>query len=108
MCSDDIRTALGSAKSIRIQAFGFRRTPTSSVTIKMWETCVPDVRPNDVIPGGSAFFTSTAVTSLRPSPEQISGPFSSNVNFTLHIVASTGTNLEEWDGAVYATLILEE
>lgn len=106
--ADANRLTFGAAKSIRFQAVGFRRSTNARIRVKMWETCAPDLRPNELIPGGTPFFTSANVTTLRPAPETISGVFSGNVNFTLEVEASAGAALEEWDGAVYATLILEE
>ncbi len=87
---DAMAKKIGQAKSIRAQWVGFRRSPNARVTFSMWETCAPDIRPSEEMPGQAAFFTSAANNILRPVPSQINGPFAANVSFTLDVDASAG------------------
>lgn len=107
-CDDALCKKLGQAKHIRVQWIGYRRSPNARVTFSMWETCAPDIRPSEEMPGQTAFFASGNIDILRPVPSQINGPFAANVNFTLDIVASAGAQVEEVEGALCVTLILEE
>jgi hypothetical protein len=103
----DLKKTLGAASKIRYELIGFRITASTQVVVKMFETPYEDMMPSEVIPGGTPFHTAT-VTALRPAPVTVSGPFCHNVEFTIEVSATTGTDSVEWDGTVVATLILEE
>ena len=80
---------------------------TAQVRLKMWESAWDGDRPSEVIPGASPFHEGGLVTSLRPVPVDIAGPFCDNVEFTLE-VSDSGVAQAKWSGCVVATLILEE
>lgn len=106
--ADSLAKSLGAAKAIRVQLIGYRITAGCELTLSMHETAHPGFRPNEVVPGGTPFHTSNVITTLRPAPYTINGPFCDNVCFTLQIKHTTDAAQVEFDGQVYVTLILEE
>ena len=106
--ADSLAKSLGAAKAIRVQLIGYRITPGCELTLSMHETAHPSFRPNEVVAGGTPFHTSGVITTLRPAPYNIGGPFCDNVCFTLQIKHTTDAAQVEFDGQVYVTLILEE
>lgn len=108
VCRDEVRRAMGQAKHIRFQLIGYRKSANARVTVKLWETPDPNLRPSEVVPGGTALFTGTAITALRSAPQQINGPFCDNVEMTLDIDEATPASQQEFDLEVWATLIIEE
>jgi hypothetical protein len=107
-CPDRLRSVLGQAKSIRLQWVGFRMTANCEVKFKMWESGYNGMRPSELAATGSPFFTSAAITALRPASENITGPFGGNVEFTMEVRNNAAGSLVEADGLMACTLILEE
>ena len=106
--ADSLRKVLGQAKTIRVQPVGFRMSTGTELKLYMYETPYDGIRPNDLIPGGAAFFTSVTISTLRPAVISITGPFSGNVTIVLEVKHTTDSAQVEWDGIVAATLIMEE
>ncbi|MDP2317114.1 MAG: hypothetical protein Q8P41_29750 [Pseudomonadota bacterium] len=105
---DALKARLGAAKSIRAQIIGTRISTNTEIRLLVFETPYDEMRPGDVVPGGSPYFTSAAVTALRSAPIQINGPFSGNVTIALEVKHATDGGAVEFEGLVAATLILEE
>lgn len=105
---DELRKVLGQAKSMRVQIIGYRNAANTGVRLKMYENSYLDLRPSETNASGSPFWTGTEATTLRPAPENISGPFGANVEFTLEVRNTSAASQVEFDGIVVVTLILEE
>jgi hypothetical protein len=105
---DAQKARLGAAKAIRAQIIGSRITTNTELRLLMYETPSDDMRPIDVVPGGSPFFTSSVVNTARSVPIQINGPFSGNVTLALEVKHSSQAAAVEFQGLVAVTLILEE
>jgi hypothetical protein len=109
--ADNLRTVLGAAKSIRLQWIGFRMSADCEVKLKAWESSYSGLRPSELAQGaGTPYFTSNALTVLRPAPENVTSGFGGNVEVTMEVrnSGSPGNTLVEADGMVAATLIMEE
>ena len=105
---DELRAQLGSAKSMRVQIIGYRNDANTGVKLKMVENSYPAMRPTETAASGSPFWTGTEATTLRPAPENISGPFGVNVEFTLEIRNTSGGTQVSFEGIIVLTLIIEE
>ena len=108
VCRDEVRRAMGQAKDIRFQVIGYRKTTNARLTVKLWETPDPNLRPSEVAPSVAAAFTSTTISTLRSAPQQINGPFCDNVEMTLDVDEATPASQQEFDLELWATLIIEE
>lgn len=110
VCSPEIWKMLGQAINIRYQFIGFRKSANVQIQLKIFESPCDEIPAHEVMPGTppTPFFTGTMCNILRPAPEMINGPFSHNVVAILEVSDSTTTAMEEWDGYVAATAILEE
>ena len=103
LASDDVRKLIGQASSVRVSVLTTNRTTNAQLVIKLYDTAGP-VRPTDLDSAYAAFFTSAALTSNFPAPINIAGPFCDNVDLALEVSASTGTNVETWQGSITMTL----
>ncbi len=84
-------------------------TPNAEVVLKVWESSYAGMRPSELKAGnGNPFWTSAAITSLRPAPENVTGPFGAFVEITMEVRTTTGGTMAEVDGMVVVTLILED
>lgn len=106
--ADRLRTVLGQAKLIRLQWIGFRMAPNSEVKLKVWESSYAGLRPSELEQTGAPYFTSAAYTTLRPAAENATGPFGANVDVTMEVRNNAAGTLVEVEGAVAATLVMEE
>jgi hypothetical protein len=107
--TDNLRAVLGAAKSIRLQWIGFRMTTNCEVKLKAWESSYAGMRPSELAQGnGNPYFTGTAITTLRPAPENVPAGFGGNVEVSMEVRNNTAGTLVEADGMVVATLIMEE
>lgn len=105
---DKLRSLLGQARSMRVQFIGFRMSANAEVVLKVWESSYPGLRPSGLKSGnGTAFWTGTAITGIRPAPQDVSGPFGGDVELTMDIRTTTGGTMAEVDGMVVVTLFLE-
>ncbi len=107
LATDEVRRLVGQASRIRISIIGTDRTANAELTLRIYDTASPSARPSEIDPGYAAFFTSAPIATLTPAPINVAGPTCDNVDLVLELKASSGTNLEEWTGAIYATLIFE-
>lgn len=105
---DSIREVLGQAKSMRVQIIGYRNLANTGVKLKMYENSYLDMRPTETNQSGAPFWTGTEATTLRPAPENISGPFGANVEFVMEVRNTAAGTQVEFDGIVVVTLIIEE
>ncbi len=108
VCSDRLRAVLGQAKVIRLEWVGFRMSPNSEVKLKVWESSYAGMRPSELEQAGAPFFTSQALTVLRPAPENVTGPFGGYIDVTMEVRNSVGATLVDVEGVVCATLVMEE
>jgi hypothetical protein len=101
--------ALGQGKSLRIQAYGHRQSDATNARarIRVFETSVPAGRPQET--GQEIGPPGTAITTLRPAPIQVNGPFQGRVEIVLEIDdVLNQDNAMEFDLEVHVTVILEE
>ena len=105
---DELRKVIGQAKSIRVQIIGYRNMANAGVKLYMYENSTPDMRPTETNQSGAPFWTGTEATTLRPAPENISGPFGANVEFKMEVRNTAAATQVEFDGMVVLTLIMEE
>jgi len=105
---DKLRSLLGQSLSMRVQFIGFRMTPNAEVVLKAWESSYSGMRPSELKSGnGGPFWTGTAIATLRPAPENITGPYGGDVEITMDIRTTTGGTMAEVDGMVVITLFVE-
>lgn len=103
-----VADVLGQGKSLRVQVIGSRKSTTDTrATIRFYETAKPgDARPSQ---WGTEIGSGTAITTLRPGPFNISGPFHGRVECVLDIDDAVGQDAaQEFDLEVHITVIVEE
>ncbi|MCK6517859.1 hypothetical protein L6R46_22710 [Myxococcota bacterium] len=103
-----IADVLGQAKSLRVHVIGSRQsTAYARATLRFYESSKPgDARPQQ---WGVQIGTGTGITTLRPAPFTIVGPFMARVECVLEIDDSVGQDdPQEFDLEVHITAIMEE
>lgn len=106
---DALCDTLGQAKSIRLQVVGDRATGADTrAQVSVYESSDPNRRPSEV--GKPVGSTTNIDNDLRPPMIQVNGPFSARVEILLDILDKKATpdTQQEFQLAMYATLILEE
>ena len=105
---DELRKVLGQAKSFRVQVIGYRNDANTGVKLYMYENSYAELRPIETNQSGAPFWAGSEATTLRPAPENISGPFGANVEFKMEIRNTSAASQVSLDGMVVLTLIMEE
>ena len=103
-----IADVLGQAKSLRVHVIGSRQsTAYARATLRFYESSKPgDARPQQ---WGVQIGTGVGITTLRPAPYDIAGPFMARVECVLEIDDSVGQDdPQEFDLEVHITAIMEE
>ncbi|MDP2622366.1 MAG: hypothetical protein Q8Q29_01040 [Actinomycetota bacterium] len=98
---------LGQGKSLRVQVIGHRRsTPNARATVTFYESAKPgEARPEE---WGQLITSATLITTLRPAPFDITGPFLGRVACVLEIDDIAAANPQEFALELHVTVILEE
>ena len=96
---------LGQGKVLLLQVYGYRKSATARATIKVYESSLQGRPPSEI---GTQVGTTVTVTTLRPGPMSITGPFQGRIEVVLEIDDTAATSQQEFDLVIAATLIIEE